>query len=49
MDSDSIIYFLTMKRLFIFFDEWLSYFILSYLMVMRINVTGNLKTHTMII
>tara|TARA_B100001750_G_C15050675_1_gene371307 strand:- start:99 stop:332 length:234 start_codon:yes stop_codon:yes gene_type:complete len=28
MDSDSIIYFLTMKRLFIFFDEWLSYFIL---------------------
>ena len=28
MVNDSIIYFLTMKRVFIFFDEWFSYFIL---------------------
>ena len=31
MNIDSIVGYLTMKRVFIFFDEWLSYLILYYL------------------
>ena len=31
MSIDSIVGYLTMKRLFIFLDEWLSYLILYYL------------------
>ena len=31
MNIDSIVGYLTMKRIFIFFDEWLSYLILYYL------------------
>ena len=31
MNTDSIVSYLTMKRIFIFLDEWLSYLLLYYL------------------
>tara|TARA_B100001094_G_scaffold321888_2_gene370365 strand:+ start:37 stop:279 length:243 start_codon:yes stop_codon:yes gene_type:complete len=33
IDNDSIIKYLSIKRLFIFFDEWLSYLLLYHLLI----------------